>query len=151
MTVRPDGNHHQPLMGMNMTPLIDVFLVLLIMIIITFPAKTHVVELGIPACSINLSPTAFQIEPIRNRLEVTADNQLLWNKTPVSLNQVKKYLAQTRTMVPEPELQFQPDAHSDYLTTNRVIAAIKQSGIAQFGLVGNEQYGSFNKATNLPN
>ena len=54
-------------------------------------------------------------------------------------------------MGPEPELQFQPDAVSAYLTVDRVLAVIKDSGVSKFGFVGNEQYSSFGKASRLPN
>lgn len=139
-----------PMMEMNTTPLIDVLLVLLIMFIITIPVQTHAVKLDLPVDDPNPPPPPL-IDPIKNRLGITPTNQILWNDTPVSLNQVKTYLAQTKSMVPEPELQFQPDAVSAYLTVDRVLAEIKDSGVSKFGFVGNEQYGSFGKAGRLPN
>lgn len=138
-----------PMMEMNTTPLIDVLLVLLIMFIITIPVQTHAVKLDLPVDSPDQPPP--DIDPVKNRLGITPTNQILWNDTPVSLNQVKTYLAQTKSMVPEPELQFQPDAVSAYLTVDRVLAEIKDSGVSKFGFVGNEQYSSFNKASRLPN
>ena len=143
---RDDG---EPMMEMNTTPLIDVLLVLLIMFIITIPVQTHAVKLDLPVDSPQNDPPP--VDPVKNRLGITATNQVLWNDTPVSLDQVKQFLAQTRSMVPEPELQFQPDPVSAYLTVDRTLAVIKDSQITKFGFVGNEQYGSFNKADNLPN
>lgn len=139
-----------PMMEMNTTPLIDVLLVLLIMFIITIPVQTHAVKLDLPVDDPNPPPPPL-IDPVKNRLGITPTNQILWNDTPVSLNQVKTYLAQTKSMVPEPELQFQPDAVSAYLTVDRVLAEIKDSGVTKFGFVGNEQYGNFGKASRLPN
>ncbi len=139
-----------PMMEMNTTPLIDVLLVLLIMFIITIPVQTHAVKLDLPVDDPNPPPPP-PIEPDKNRLGITPTNQILWNDVPVTLNQVKTYLAQTKSMVPEPELQFQPDAVSAYLTVDRVLAEIKDSGVTKFGFVGNEQYASFGKAARLPN
>ncbi|MEW4467494.1 biopolymer transporter ExbD [Parasphingorhabdus sp. JC815] len=139
----------KPMMEMNTTPLIDVLLVLLIMFIITIPVQTHAVKLDLPVDSPDQPPP--DIDPVKNRLGITPTNQILWNDTPVSLTQVETYLAQTKSMVPEPELQFQPDAVSAYLTVDRVLAKIKDSGVSKFGFVGNEQYSSFNKASRLPN
>ncbi|WP_109355700.1 biopolymer transporter ExbD [Sphingorhabdus sp. EL138] len=140
----------EPMMEMNTTPLIDVLLVLLIMFIITIPVQTHAVKLDLPVDDPNPPPPP-PIEPDKNRLGITATNQILWNEVPVTLNQVKDYLVRTKSMVPEPELQFQPDAVSAYLTVDRVLAEIKSSGVSKFGFVGNEQYSSFSKASRLPN
>ena len=139
-----------PMMEMNTTPLIDVLLVLLIMFIITIPIQTHAVKLDLPVDSQD-PPPPDQIDPVKNRLGITATNELVWNDTEVTLNQVAQYLAQTKSMVPEPELQFQPDPISAYLHVDRVLAVIKDSGVSKFGFVGNEQYGQFGKADRLPN
>ncbi|MEP2990418.1 MAG: biopolymer transporter ExbD [Parasphingorhabdus sp.] len=144
---RDDG---EPMMEMNTTPLIDVLLVLLIMFIITIPIQTHAVKIDLPVAD-NEPPPPNQIDPVKNRLGVTARNEILWNDAPATLNQVRQYLAQTKSMVPEPELQFQPDPASNYLTVDRILAVIKNSGITKFGFVGNEQYGTFNKASRPPN
>lgn len=150
MAISGGTDDGEPMMEMNTTPLIDVLLVLLIMFIITIPVQTHAVKLDLPVDDPNPPPPPL-IDPVKNRLGITPTNQILWNDTPVSLNQVKTYLAQTKSMVPEPELQFQPDAVSAYLTVDRVLAEIKSSGVTKFGFVGNEQYASFGKAARLPN
>ncbi|ASK89625.1 ExbD/TolR family protein [Sphingorhabdus sp. SMR4y] len=140
----------EPMMEMNTTPLIDVLLVLLIMFIITIPVQTHAVKIDLPV-SDNDPSNPPPIDPVKNRLGITATNEITWNDTAVSLAQVQQFLAQTKSMVPEPELQFQPDPLSAYLTTDRTLAVIKDSGVSKFGFVGNEQYGSFNKAKRPPN
>lgn len=150
MAMSGGSDDGEPMMEMNTTPLIDVLLVLLIMFIITIPVQTHAVKLDLPVDDPNPPPPP-PIEPDKNRLGITPTNQILWNDVPVTLNQVKTYLAQTKSMVPEPELQFQPDAVSAYLTVDRVLAEIKDSGVTKFGFVGNEQYASFGKAARLPN
>lgn len=150
MAMSGGSDDGEPMMEMNTTPLIDVLLVLLIMFIITIPVQTHAVKIDLPVADDNpLDPPP--IDPVKNNLGVTATNVILWNDSQVTLNQVRQYLAQTKSMVPEPELQFQPDPASNYLTVDRLLAVIKQSGISKFGFVGNEQYGSFNKAARSPN
>lgn len=150
MAMSGGKDNGEPMMEMNTTPLIDVLLVLLIMFIITIPIQTHAVKIDLPVAD-NNPPPPNQIDPVKNRLGVTARNEILWNDAPATLNQVKQYLAQTKSMVPEPELQFQPDPASNYLTVDRILAVIKDSGITKFGFVGNEQYGTFNKASRPPN
>jgi biopolymer transport protein ExbD len=150
MAMSGGKDNGEPMMEMNTTPLIDVLLVLLIMFIITIPIQTHAVKIDLPVAD-NNPPPPDQIDPVKNRLGVTARNEILWNDSPATLNQVKQYLAQTKSMVPEPELQFQPDPASNYLTVDRILAVIKNSGITKFGFVGNEQYGTFNKASRPPN
>ena len=150
MAMTGAGDDGEPMMEMNTTPLIDVLLVLLIMFIITIPVQTHAVKIDLPIAD-DTPPPEDMIDPVKNRLGITARNKYLWNDSPSTLNQVKQYLAQTKSMVPEPELQFQPDPLSAYLTTDRALAVIKASGVTKFGFVGNELYGSFNKAKRLPN
>jgi biopolymer transport protein ExbD len=59
-------------------------------------------------------------------------------------------LRETRVMVPEPELQFQPEADASYDLSSKVINIIKQSKVTKFGFVGNEQFSEFNKSPNAP-
>ena len=150
MAMSGGSDNGEPMMEMNTTQLIDVLLVLLIMFIITIPVQTQAVKIDLPVADDSPPPPDF-IDPVKNKLGITPTNQLIWNETAVTLNQVRTYLAQTKSMVPEPELQFQPDPLSNYLTVDRALAVIKDSGVTKFGFVGNEQYGSFNKAARLPN
>ncbi len=132
-----------PMMEMNMTPLIDVLLVLLIMFIITIPVATHSVDIDLPQPDPNPPPVT--IDPIKNKLVLTADNQILWNADPIDGGQLRTLLAQTLTMNPEPELQFEPEALASYDLSARVLNIIKASGVTKFGFVGNEKYRTFGK------
>jgi biopolymer transport protein ExbD len=67
-----------PMMEMNTTPLIDVMLVLLIMFIITIPVATHSVNVNLPQAS----PPTKPVDPVKNKLILTQDNQILWNGSP---------------------------------------------------------------------
>ena len=135
---RDDG---EPMMEMNTTPLIDVMLVLLIMFIITIPIQTHAVKIDLPQEQPNQAPPP--VDPVKNKLAIDAAGVITWTGTPVDLVTARQYLDQTTRMVPEPELQFQPDAQTRYVIVDQVLAEIKRSGVTKLGFVGNEQYGAF--------
>ncbi|GGB67067.1 ExbD/TolR family protein [Blastomonas aquatica] len=144
MAMSGGSDDGEPMMEMNTTPLIDVMLVLLIMFIITIPVQTHAVKIDLPVDS--PTPPEVVIEPVKNKLTVDVNDTLAWNGTPVSQSQLAGILAQTRNMEPEPELQFQPDARARYQIVDEVLVVIKRSGVTKLGFVGNEQYGTFQKA-----
>jgi len=135
---KDDGS---PMMEMNMTPLIDVLLVLLIMFIITIPVATHSVDIDLPQPSPMDNPPP--IDPIKNKLVLTADNQVLWNAQPVTLGELVTLLQDTLAIQPEPELQFEPEALASYELSANVLRIIKASGVTKFGFVGNEKYRTF--------
>jgi biopolymer transport protein ExbD len=135
---REDG---EPMMEMNTTPLIDVMLVLLIMFIITIPIQTHAVKIDLPAS--NPPETNPPVDPVKNKLTTDARGTIFWNGSPIDLMTLRQYLNQTRTMTPEPELQFEPDAQTRYVVVDNMLAVIKRSKITKMGFVGNERYGNF--------
>jgi biopolymer transport protein ExbD len=139
---KDDGS---PMMEMNTTPLIDVMLVLLIMFIITIPVATHSVDIDLPVPN-NEPPPPDMIDPIKNKIVLTPDNQILWNGTAIDDSELIRNLQVTRTINPEPELQFEPDQQASYDLAIRVLNVIKGSGVTKFGFVGNEKYRAFGKA-----
>lgn len=132
----------QPMMEMNMTPLIDVLLVLLIMFIITIPVATHSVDIDLPQPT-NAPPPL--VEPTKNKLVLTQDDQILWNGNPITEDQLRAGLQASLNMNPEPELQFEPEALASYSLSARVLQDIKESGVTKFGFVGNDKYREFGK------
>ena len=139
---KDDGS---PMMEMNTTPLIDVMLVLLIMLMITIPPVSHAVPVDLPVQDPNPPPPPL-VDPVVNKILILPTNEIQWNGTPVTLDQVEQFLQQTKAMNPEPELQFQPAPTAIYDTVDRTLAVIKRSEITKFGFVGNEQYRVFGKA-----
>jgi len=132
---KEDGS---PMMEMNMTPLIDVLLVLLIMFIITIPIQTHAVKVDLPVNSPN--PPQNPIDPEKNKISIDASGTVAWNGSPVDEVTLRQYLDQSAGMTPEPELHFQPDPESKYEVVDRTLAVIKRSAITKLGFIGNEQY-----------
>jgi biopolymer transport protein ExbD len=138
MQTTSDNAQAEPMMDINTTPLIDVMLVLLIMLIITIPIQTHAVKLDLPVNQQNNPPPP--IEPVKNKVVVTAQGQILWNGTPVSPQTLRQYLDVTQQMTPIPELHLQPDATARYELVDEVLAITKQAHVQKMGFVGNEYY-----------
>ncbi|MDQ2893228.1 MAG: biopolymer transporter ExbD [Pseudomonadota bacterium] len=128
----------EPMMEMNMTPLIDVLLVLLIMFIITIPIQTHAVKVDLPVND----PTQQQpiVNPDKNKVSIDQAGVVSWNGAPVDEVTLRQYLDTTAAMNPEPELHFQPDPQARYEVVDRTLAVIKRSNITKLGFIGNEQY-----------
>ncbi|MEM1195414.1 MAG: biopolymer transporter ExbD [Pseudomonadota bacterium] len=133
----------EPMLDMNMTPLIDVLLVLLIMFIITIPIATHSVDIDLPQG--NPPPSELDIDPIKNKLVITAEDRLLWNAVDITPGELVTTLQETTAMAVEPELQFEPDQLASYERSSKVLQIIKRSGVTKFGFVGNEKYRVFGK------
>jgi biopolymer transport protein ExbD len=131
----------EPMMDMNMTPLIDVLLVLLIMFIITIPVATHSVDIDLPQG--DPPPTDVIIDPVKNKVVLTQDGLILWNAEPISQANLIDLLNTSAGMDPEPELQFEPEPLASYDLSAKVLLLIKRSGVTKFGFVGNEKYRVF--------
>ncbi len=140
MQTTGSNDEAEPMMDMNTTPLIDVMLVLLIMFIITIPIQTHAVKLDLPQNSNAPSPP---VDPIKNKVVVTAAGQILWNGSQVNQQQLRQYLDVSQQMNPLPELHLQPEPTARYETVDEVLAITKQAKVEKMGFVGNEAYQTF--------
>jgi biopolymer transport protein ExbD len=130
----------QPMMEMNTTPLIDVMLVLLVMLIMTLPPVTNSVNIDLPVAS---PPTTQIINTDKNKIVLTDTNQILWNDQPIDTGQLVGNLQATLKLPTEPELQFEPVPNASYDISAQVLNIIKASGVTKFGFVGNEKYRVF--------
>ena len=128
----------EPMMDINTTPLIDVMLVLLIMFIITIPPQTHAVKLDLPQDQSNQPPPP--VDPVKNKIVITAQNQILWNGAPVNPTLLRQYLDISQTMTPVPELHMQPEPNARYELVDEVLAITKHARVENMGFVGNEAY-----------
>jgi len=138
MQTTSDNVEAEPMMDINTTPLIDVLLVLIIMLIITIPVQSHAVKLDLPINQPNELPPP--VDPVKNRLVVTAQGQALWNGAPVSLQQLRQYLDISQQMNPVPELHLQPEPEAPYGAVDEVLAVTKRAHVEKMGFVGNEAY-----------
>jgi biopolymer transport protein ExbD len=128
----------EPMMDINTTPLIDVMLVLLIMLIITIPPQTHAVKLDLPQNNPNDQPPP--IDPIKNKIVITQSGQILWNGGAVDQTQLRQYLDATQQIDPVPELHLQPEPDARYELVDEVLAVTKKANVTKMGFVGNEAY-----------
>ena len=138
MQTTSDNAEGEPMLDVNVTPLIDVMLVLLIMFIITIPIQTHAVKLDLPVNQPQNTPPP--INPIKNVVSINAQDQILWNGSPVTMPQLRNYLDATQQMNPIPELHLQPDATARYEIVDEVLAVTKKAHVQKMGFVGNEYY-----------
>ncbi|MBA3511393.1 biopolymer transporter ExbD [Sphingomonas sp.] len=141
MQTTTDNLQGEPIMDINMTPLIDVLLVLLIMFIITIPIQTHAVKLDLPQNTNDPNPPP--VDPVKNKVVITQPGAILWNGTPVSAMQLRQYLDVSQQMDPVPELHLQPEPEARYEVVDQVLAVTKQARVEKMGFVGNEQYATF--------
>jgi biopolymer transport protein ExbD len=130
------GGEDEPMMDINMTPLIDVMLVLLIMFIITIPVMTHAVKLDMPRAT-NAPQTT---QPVVINLEIDFDGTVLWNGTPVEIESLEGYFRREAAVEPQPELHIRPSKRAKYDIVARVLASAQRNGMRKIGFVGNEQF-----------
>ena len=141
MQTTSDNSSAEPMLEMNMTPLIDVLLVLIIMFIITIPPQTHAVKLDLPVNQPNNTPPP--VDPIKNKVVITQPGAILWNGAPVNLETLRQYLDASQQMNPVPELHLQPEAEARYETVDEVLAVTKKAKVEKMGFVGNDAYMKF--------
>ena len=125
------------MMEINTTPLIDVMLVLLIMLIITIPAQLHSVNLDLPVAA----PPKKKAEPVVIKIEVDANNQISWNgKALASREELQSKLQEASQREPQPELHVRSHAKAKYETTMTVMANAQRLGLKKLGIVGADQF-----------
>ena len=120
---------------MNTTPLVDVMLVLLVMFIITMPLSTHAVKLDLP-----VGKPAQPIDPVVNRVAVSASGEASWNGAPVSRAELRRLMADSGAMAVEPEMHLLPDAEAPYAAVDSILADAKRAEVTKLGFVGNQAY-----------
>lgn len=131
------GDEPEVMIEMNATPLIDVMMVLLIMLIITIPAQLHSVNLDMPAASANAPKT----DPVIVRLEVDASGVVRWNGTPVAdPADLQWRLGQAASQQPQPEIHIRSHPKARYASVAAVLAGAQRSGLRKIGILGAEQY-----------
>lgn len=125
-----------PMMEINMTPLIDVMLVLLTLLIITLPIQTHAVKLDMP--SSQSKPSMFKPEVVN--LSVDFDGTVLWNGSPVDWDTLMSYFNDAASKDPQPEIHLNPNKLAKYDTVAKVLAAAQRLNVKKIGFTGLDQY-----------
>ena len=131
------GENSEIMVEINTTPLIDVMLVLLIMLILTIPIQTHAVKLDMPAPS-NAAPAA---PPLVVQIDVDASGVVAWDGVPLGDRaQLETHLTEAATSTPPTELHLRADAGAPYRSVATVMASAQRLGVTRIGLVGNERF-----------
>jgi len=126
-----------PMCDMNMTPLIDVLLVLLIMFIVTLPVMTHAVKLDMPQANNNPPPTVL---PEVIDIDVDFDGTIVWNGTVVSLGQIEGYFRTEAAKDPQPEIHLRPDRRAKYGVVASVLASAQRNRVKRIGFVNTAEF-----------
>jgi biopolymer transport protein ExbD len=136
MQVGSSGGDDAPMNEMNMTPLIDVMLVLLILFIITIPIQTHAVKMNMPIPS--NTPPKEPRPPIR--IDVDFDGTIGWNGVAVTQSELQAKLAEVAREPDQLEVHLRPNKLVTYKYVAMVMANAQRLGVTKIGLVGNEQF-----------
>ena len=136
MQVGSGGGEDAPMMEMNMTPLIDVMLVLLILFIITIPIQTHAVKMNMPIPN-NLQPKEPR-PPIR--IDVDFDGTIGWNGIAVTRDELQSKLREVAAEADQQEVHMRPNKLVTYKHVAFVMASAQRLGVTKIGMVGNEQF-----------
>lgn len=145
MAISVDGGRFSdPMIEINTTPLIDVMLVLLIMLIITLPFPTHSVKLDLPPdCRALENGCPILPDMVRNIVSVDASDRITWNGFPLTMQQLRDMLVRSHNLIPEPELILRPEADARHAKVTQILRETKYAGISKFGFDGNEAYSEF--------
>ncbi len=127
----------EPMMEVNMTPLIDVMLVLIIMLIITIPKQNHSVNLNMPVGT----PPPPTKEPVVITIDVDFDGTILWDGAVVAdRKSLDNKLAAVAATADQPEVHLRPNKLVSYKFVAGVMASAQRLGVTKIGMVGNEQF-----------
>jgi len=133
------GSSAEPevMMDINTTPLIDVMLVLLVMLIITIPIQLHAVNLNMPTGT----PPKPLAPPVVLKLDIDDIGRIWWNGEVVpDRATLEEKLKAAATQEVQPELHLRPDKNAKYEIVAGVMASSQRLGLTKIGIVGSEQF-----------
>jgi len=137
MNVGSGGRDDDPIMDINTTPLIDVMLVLLVMLIITIPIQLHSVNLNLPTGN----PPPPLVKPEVLKIDIDASGIIYFNGEVIpDRATVETKFKQYAEQQVQPELHLRPDKHAKYDIVAMVMASAQRLGLTKIGIVGSEQF-----------
>ena len=138
MNVGSGGGSADPevMVDINTTPLIDVMLVLLIMLIITIPIQTHAVKLNMPVGN----PPPPTVPPTVVTIDIDFDGTVTWNGDQMTNEQLDQRFRAAAAESPQPEFHIRPNKLVTYKYVAHVMAAAQRDGVTKMGLIGAEQF-----------
>ena len=136
MNVGNASGEGEVMVEMNTTPLIDVMLVLLTLLMITLPIQTHAVKLDMPSGA-NTPPT---IQPETVELGVDFDGSITWNGQTIDRPTMDSYFEDAAKKTPQPEIHVNPNRLAKYDAVAKVLADAQRLGVVHIGFTGIDQY-----------
>ena len=126
-----DGADDEMMSEINMTPLVDVMLVLLIIFIVTLLVLNHAVKLDLPQASSQPEDT----KPAKVDLSIQADGSVFWDKQQIDDDTLKARLTQAAEAQPQPELHLFADKNVRYESVAKVLSEAQTAGVTKLGFV----------------
>ena len=138
MNVGSSGGSSEPevMMDINTTPLIDVMLVLLVMLIITIPIQLHAVNLEMP---VGAPPTNL-IKPEKIQIDIDENSTVYWQGLPVTALELDEKMNAIAKAEPQPEVHIRPNKTSQYAVFANVLSSSKRLGLTKIAVIGAEQF-----------
>jgi biopolymer transport protein ExbD len=131
------GADPEPIMDINTTPLIDVMLVLLVMLIITIPIQLHSVNLNMPVAV----PPKSDVKPEVIKIDIDDRSAVYWNGEPIaSRASLEARFAEIAARPDQPEVHIRPSKHASYNTFTEVMVSANLKGLKKLGVIGSEQF-----------
>lgn len=133
------GGSGDEMCDINTTPLIDVMLVMLVMLIITLPIMTHAVKLDMP--NPNQPPPPQNQQPVVDDIEIDFDGTIVWNGNVVpNMATLEQYFRSEAQRNPQPEIHLRPDRHVKYDVVAKVLAAAQRNHMEKIGFVNTAEF-----------
>ncbi|NBT00749.1 MAG: biopolymer transporter ExbD [Betaproteobacteria bacterium] len=137
MQIGSASGDDEVMVEINTTPLIDVMLVLLIMLIITIPIQTHAVKMNMPIGN----PPPQVKQPTVIKLDVDFDGTIYWNGQALADRpSLESKLSEIANQADQPEVHLRPNKLVKYEHVAAVLASAQRLGVTKIGMVGNEQF-----------
>jgi biopolymer transport protein ExbD len=137
MNMPSSGGSDEPIMDINTTPLIDVMLVLLVMLIITIPIQLHTVNLNMPVGA----PPPSDVKPEVVKIDIDESSRVYWQGVVLaSRAELEDKMRAAADQAVQPEIHVRPNKLAKYNAFAEVMVSANKIGLAKLGVIGSEQF-----------
>ena len=133
------GSGGGPMADINVTPLVDVMLVLLIIFMITAPLMTHKVVVKLPEATLSSKPV-IKVPPVT--LAIKNNGERFWNDEPVTTSKLEQYIAVIVQKDPQPQVNVRADKDTKYGLINDTVQLLRRNGVRKVGFVSGPEHGA---------
>ena len=131
-----DGGEAEVMMDINTTPLIDVMLVLLVMLIITIPIQLHAVNLEMP---VGVPPDKL-VKPEKVQIDIDDKSVVYWQGLPVTAQELDQKMSLLAAQPVQPEIHLRPNKDCQYAVFANVLSTSKRKGLSKMAVIGSEEF-----------